>query len=290
MGENNYNPWYMCSNIYNEYQPQYIQRNNQGFKCCNKPNIQDIIYGLDSGYNDSISNYIQLPTDNIDTSIGKYISLYENVVKSCIYFKISNTGKGFIPLNYNDGNNYLGLSNYLKTNYSELYNYTLKSSKLLYVLFQQKTTTDIYYLKFFDNNSECYQYNIASKISTSVSNYMPAYFIYTDTEDINLYVFIPICVNNATSNNLSSFNIPGIDFQINSITNSNGKICSTSSCTSNDYYSFAGQNISNHILYKSNNNNLPQWYESYYFIGLLIGITFIIIIIVLLNYITPLEI
>lgn len=282
MGENNYNPWYTCSNIYNENKNHYTQRNNNGFKCCNKPNVQDIIYSLDSGFEQTIPLSLISPSDSQDIKIGKYLTLYETIVKSCVYFKTDD--KGFIPVQYNSTqNNYNGLSKYLKTDYEELYDYALKSANILLILFQQNSTSSIHYLKFFENNSQCYHQQINSGVSIKAdNNYTPKYFIYTDKEDVNYFIFIPICVKGITESVLSTYTVPNLEFKINNVTNSNGKDCTKSKCTSDDFNSFTGQNISGNTIYRSKNSSLKSWYVSDYSIGLYIFIGVIIIIIGLL--------
>lgn len=278
MSENNYNPWAICTDIYSNNLIKYTQRNNTGLKCCHLPNIQDIIYSLDSEpalYTEINSNNLFIKnTDSDAVKIGKYLTMYEKVVKSCLYFKDpSNDKLSLLEKNY-PGPDFSQLDIDLKNDFIELYEYALRSANLMILLFTNGTT-DFNYVQFNDNNIKCV--TLSNSVITDNTSLKPVYFIYEDSEEKDYYVFIPICVKSFKSTDLQTYNsFTEFDFKINAIRN-----CTQSNCSFNKFYTFSGQNISGNVIYESRNKKEGYWYQSDHFI-IFVGVASLLSIILIL--------
>ena len=278
--KSNYDPWFICTTPDGQRYPQYTQRTSNGFKCCQFPDVQDIIYSID---NDKtlISKVLFLTDLNItDTNIYNYLKTYEQVVKTCDYF----TKLSSILIFYNVDKK--GIANYIETNYSELYEFVVIQMRIFYNFFQQGTIDTLYYVQFDYESLSCgyVTKSSASTYSYTRNNYIPKYVSYEDFHDHKTYKYVPFCASSTTNVGLSNYSIFDEQYSIMSIRNnlSENTPCTTSSCpVISDYYPFAGQNIlgDNKTYNQQDNRN----YFLYAGVPLLV-LLFIICIIVIVRF------
>ena len=289
IGQNNYHPWALCTTPDGRRFKKYTQRTSAGFKCCQYPDVQDIIYKIESDPSlISQVNFLQSAQVS-EQNFKDYLTTYENVVQTCKY-NTSSTNPNLLDSGIVNFNNNIVAT--LDESYNLLYEYVKMQIKLFYVLFQNGPSSNKLHLVKFDtqnNNIICGE--IANTVSPtflkSTDKFIPKYFSYHDMDDIYTYKYIPFCAKNGHIDSALKKNfVTDVESKIFGIRldKDSDKICNSISCKGlTGYSSYAGQNILGKNSVKQNvvttsENESTHWYHDLTFYFILFGIFVFILV------------
>lgn len=277
-GQNIYYPWTICTGLNGETFQKYTQRTSAGFKCCQFPDPQDIIYKLESNPS-LIDDYIFITNDTPnDVNLYNYLKSYEDVVGTCKYF-----ASDAILSTYSKTR--VGLATFMKNNYEELFDYTVLQLKFIYVLFQQRTSNTLFLVRFLKKSVHCVNITKQDKILTT-NTYIPKYISYEEAENVQAFNYIPFCVKDGSKTGLKSYSIKALEYKMFSLrkqTNRN-EPCTQSSCSAlNGFKAFAGQNILGAKSVQSSYSDNESFHRDYLFYYILLGLLVLILITALIS-------
>lgn len=277
-GRNIYYPWTICTGLNGETFQKYTQRTPAGFKCCQFPDPQDIIYKIDADPT-LIDNYLFITSENAtDVNLYNYLKSYEDIIGTCKYF--SNDA---ILSTYSTTST--GLASFMKTNFEELYDYTALQLKFIYVLFQQKTQNTLFLARFTSASVTCGIIKNSDK-NFELINFIPKYISYEETENVEAFKYIPFCVNDGSKTGLKVYNIKGLEYKMFSLRTpfKHDVPCTSSVCASlTGFKSFAGQNILGSKSVESSHSDNESFHRDYLFYYILLGFVVLILLVSLVT-------
>lgn len=274
-----YDPWFICTTPDGQRYPQYTQRTSKGFRCCQFPDVQDIIYTIDHDKNLITSVRFFPDMEITDTRVYDYLKMYETIVKTCDYFtKIDSLFTAY-------STNSQGLVLFMQENYSELYDYVVIQIRIFYNFFQQGSLDTIYYIQFKSETLTCGMIvnNVAGPYLFQKNNYIPHYLSYDEFDDLKAFKYVPFCASSATNVGLNNYSLTDNEYSILSVRNNinENEPCTQSECNVvSKYYSHSGQNI----LGKDQKNYNKGGNKSILFITLISLCSFLFILICIFGY------
>lgn len=229
------NPYCSCTNFKGESTPQYRQFNANsrtegvGFNCCNKINYQPSYVAANS------PGLIEPFTD-----VYSYINQFYVEDTRCDYLQFFGGFEG------------IEASLYLKNNYSDLYNYALKSMQIFNSFYCKGAYTNTKYFSSILNNSYLIPIIDGNNIKCPLGDFIPRILSYQDgieAKDEYLYICYP--------DNIGYPNLQNTDYSILSIFDAQSK--NSTKNTIDTQYGATNSNSVGGTIFNNKKKTLPPW-------------------------------
>ena len=229
------NPYCFCTNVEGKSTPQYKQFNANsrnigvGYNCCNKLNYQP--------------SYIA-------NTLPYVVTQFENVYNYIITITASDNRCEYDQ--YFGGYTGIQASLYLKNNYPDLYNYSLKSMQIFNSFYCKEAYINTSYYSSIVNNNDLIPVIDGKTVRCPLSGFIPRLLSYQDgveQKDEYLYICFP--------SNLQYPNLQNTDYSILSIYDQEGKNAKTNLITTQ--YGAANNNSVGSQIHNNKPKIMPTW-------------------------------
>lgn len=229
------NPYCSCTNLQGQSTPQYKQFNANsqnigvGYNCCNKLNYQP--------------SYI---ANTLPYSFTQYNNVYDYIVA------ISAVDNRCEYQDYFGGKTGIEASLYLKLNYPDLYNYSIKSMQIFNSFYCKDGYINTQYYNNITNNNDLIPVIDGKNISCPLSGFIPRILSYQDgieQKDEYLYICFP--------NNLQYPNLQNTEYSVLAIYDENNQDAKTNLITT-QYGAASGNSVGNEV-HNNKKGKMPLW-------------------------------